>query len=91
MSPLPSSKTPKSEQELSDVTATNRNYPIPDIVVKKPKEEEKNSNKFRRPSLKLLPPSSQIDQQSDADNMSTVSESSYTRDGDGRSGANSPY
>ncbi|XP_066912648.1 muscle calcium channel subunit alpha-1-like [Clytia hemisphaerica] len=88
-------KKPKSDNDLSDVKVqeqrnATRNYPIPDIVVRQPKEEEKDFNKFRRPSLKLLPPSSTIDQNSDNDNMSVVSEtSSYT--GDRKDGTTSPY
>ena len=88
-------KKPKSDNDLSDVKVQEqrnptRNYPIPDIVVRQPKEEEKDFNKFRRPSLKLLPPSSTIDQNSDNDNMSVVSEtSSYT--GDRKDGTTSPY
>lgn len=57
--------------------SSHRNYPIPDIVVRQPKEEqEKDINRFRRPSLKLLPPADTIDQLSDTDNMSIVSETS---------------
>ena len=46
-------------------------------MVRQPKEEqEKDTSKFRRPSLKLLPPANTIDQLSDNDNMSIVSETS---------------
>lgn len=99
ISPLTFRKKQKSASDIPDtpdIKVQERgampNYPIPDIVVKKPKEEEKDYNKFRRPSLKLLPPSSTIDQLSDNDNMSTVSESSYCgdrKDVSGREGA--PY
>lgn len=57
--------------------SAHRNYSIPDIVVRQPKDEqEKDSSRFRRPSLKLLPPANTIDQLSDNDNMSIVSETS---------------
>lgn len=86
---------PKTEgQELQELptdvkvqeqrNSAHRNYPIPDIVVRQPKEEqEKDTSRFRRPSLKLLPPSNTIDQLSDTDNMSIVSETSSAGGGSG--------
>lgn len=86
ISPLPFRKKQKSASDISSAEADKQQVPmrnIPDIVVRQPpSEDEKQTSKFRRPSLKLLPPSKPIDQNSESDNLSPVSETSNSRDKD---------